>query len=218
MREARASRRASRSLLAGIAGAAAVVLIYAGYNHTALLSVRAHADSLQAQAEQARQADEQRRSRQATSAGARRAAAHLAGAIAPAPDWAAVLYALGDATPASTTLASVDLTTAEGAPTLRISGSMLAPDDRAFAQQLQRYIQSLQQLPLVASVKMGGTSRAAGAASRSAGQAGLTPSGDAFSFELTCTLVAVPYAATMPDALAPLAPKVAGAPVAGDAP
>jgi hypothetical protein len=188
---AQLSGKARRSLWVGIAASAALVGLYAGWTYVSLATARGQIDTLTSQAEEARKLDDQRRALLATQHAARAAAVHINDSLGPAPEWASVMHAIAKATPTHTLLRTLDFTEEpnEGF-TAKLACTMYAADDPTFALQLKDYIDALAKLPVIASVRMGGTNRATTSDNA-------TPS---YTFELTVGLVSVPYALAQPDA------------------
>ncbi|MCU0688432.1 MAG: hypothetical protein MUE97_01635 [Phycisphaerales bacterium] len=188
---AQLSGKARRALWAGIAASAALVGLYAGWTYVSLATARGQIDTLTSQAEEARKLDDQRRALLATQHAARAAAVHINDSLGPAPEWASVMHAIAKATPNHTLLRTLDFTEEPNDGfTAKLACTMLAADDPTFALQLKDYIEALAKLPVIASVRMGGTNRASTSDSA-------TPS---YTFELTVTLVSVPYALAQPTA------------------
>lgn len=202
MQQVQIKVRARRSLWAGIAVSAVMVAAYGGWMYMDLTAARGQADSLRARAQNAMKADEAQRAAAASAASALAANAYVARAVGPAPDFAALLALLGDATDRRTSLDSIDLRESEGGWVCHVAGMMQAGDDKAFADAVKAYTETLAKSPLVATVRLGGAART------KIGDA------DAHRFDLTLELVEVPYTAVAPGALAtaePAAPSTGAA-------
>lgn len=190
--------RARRSLRVGLAAAMVMACGYAGWSYLALGSARLHAQAIGLAASTAKASDEQRRASVAAAGAVRRAGGSVAEAMGSSSAWGGVLSALAHVTPEHTTLTGLELGDTEPAlgPTARLTCAMKASDDAAFASQLRAYITTLEALPGVAGVRMGGTSRAGGSA-----RSDRPVVYDVFSFDLTLTLVRLPYVHLAPEAL-----------------
>lgn len=192
MQQVQIKLRARRSLWAGIAVSAVMVAAYGGWMYMDLIAARGQADALRTRAESATKADAAQRAALATVANATAANAYVAKAVGAAPDFASFLALLGEATDRRTSLETIDLRESETGWSCHVTGMMQAGDDKAFADAVKAYTEALAKSPLVASVKLGGAARA------KIGEA------DAHRFDLTLTLVEVPYTAVAPGALTTL--------------
>jgi len=182
LQQAQFAGRARRALWVGIAASVALVGFYAGWNLLSLAAAQRQIDALTTQADEAKRIDEQRRALQMTQNASRGAAVLIADSLGPTPDWSAAMNAIARLTPQHTQLKSLDLTDdPEAGPQARLSCVMSAADDPAVATQLKAYIESLMALPIVSSVKMGGTTRT-------------TVEGvDQYTFDLSVGLVSLPF-------------------------
>lgn len=204
--------RARRALWVGIAASIALVGFYAGWNALSLAAAERQIAALTAQADEAKRIDDQRRSLLMTQNASRGAAVLISDSLGPTPDWSAAMSAIAKLTPEHTQLKNLDLTDdAEAGPQARLSCVMNAADDPAVALQLKAYIESLMALPIVTSVKMGGTTRTT------------TDGVDQYSFDLNVGLVALPFSHVsrnaLKDALTETAPalRTAAAPTQASA-
>lgn len=182
--------RARRALWVGIAASIALVGFYAGWNALSLAAAERQITALTVQADEAKRIDDQRRALLMTQNASRGAAVLIADSLGPTPDWSAAMNAIARLTPEHTQLKNLDLTDdPEAGPQARLSCVMNAADDPAVALQLKAYIESLMALPIVTSVKMGGTTRA-------------TADGvDQYTFDLNVGLVALPFSHVSRNAL-----------------
>lgn len=201
MQGERMARSARRSLRVGLVAALAMVCTYAAWSWLALDSARAQRQGLSAGASSAQEQQEARRASSAAGVATNQASRLIADAVGPSPEWASVLAGLAQTIPTKVTVTSLELNDLEpsGEPVARLAGTMLASDDAAFAADLRSLIAQLESLPAVSGVKMGGTSRSGGSRSDPSTPIAL----DSFSFDLSVTLVNLPYAYVAPGAFEP---------------
>lgn len=189
MQQAQIKVRARRSLWTGVAISAAFVALYGGWLWMDLSAARSQADTLRVRAESATKAEQAQKAATASAAAATAANAYVARAVGSSPDIASIMALLGDATDRRTSLESVDIRESETGWVCRVTGLMQAGDDKAFADAVRAYTDSIAKSPLVAAVKLGAAARTK------------VNDADAHRFDLTVELVELPYSAIAPGAL-----------------
>ena len=187
-RQAGRVRRARRALLVG----AALALAYVGYEtfdaYRTLRSERTKLDAMNSAQQSTEGPMAVRQLVMADRGALSEAERRLRKALDQTPDWASIMEAVAELTPREVRVESLDMGRGAGMGTMHMRGHIRFEEARDPAAVIHAYVAKLEELPVLGSVRLGATQRAA------------LGGHDSQTFDLTIGAIALPpaYVATAP--------------------